>query len=326
MINQKYFEDIHNFPNQIPTGIQQAKDINLGHSVKGITNVIVCGVGGSSLFVELINDILADTKESFRLQYHRGYDIPNNYNDNTLFLAVSYSGSTEETISNYQEIVKNNLPVVVFTSGGKLLELATQDNKEIFLMPKGIQPRLSTGNYIAGIMQLLQNLSLISQKTIDIISNIKFADIDHDQVKTFAKQLVNKVPIIYSTDNNSSISRIIKIKFNENSKVQCFHNYFPELNHNEMQGYELMQMEPYFIILKSSFTHERNHRRIDVFAQIMKSKNLDVSIIDMIGNNTTEEIFNAYYYFDYATYYLAEEYNIDPEIVPMVEEFKKLLG
>jgi len=150
-------------------------------------------------------------------------------------------------------------------------------------------------------------------------------DFDEEYTKTLAKELVDKVPVIYSTKINSSIARIIKIKFNENSKIQSFWNYFPELNHNEMEGYFKIIMSAHIIIFTSQFMHERNRKRIEVFKKLLEEKGVPITVIEMRGKNVFEELINAHYFADHVTYYLAEEYEVDPEPVNMVEVFKKLI-
>jgi glucose/mannose-6-phosphate isomerase len=151
------------------------------------------------------------------------------------------------------------------------------------------------------------------------------ANFNEEETMNLAKELVNKVPIIYSTDNNSSLAYLSKIKFNENSKVQSFWNYFPELNHNEMVGFTKVLMPSFFIIFQSQFTNPRNKKRIEVFMKLMKEKSLNSYLFALKGDNVLEEILMGYNFIEYVTYYLAEEYCIDPEPVVMVEDFKKQL-
>ncbi len=322
MINPQYYSDIKQFPNQFKEGFKLAKELK----VSGTFNrVVVCGMGGSSLYVEMINDFLHSLNVNLRLEAARSYHLPSGVNHQTLFIVASYSGTTEETLSCLEEIQKNNFNYCVFASGGFLLERAGKAPK--LIIPKGRQLRLSTGYFIAGVLKLLNNCGLIQNLEPDIllISKEMESSMLDSRARILAHSLVNHVPIIYSTDNNSSIARVSKIKFNENSKVQAFHNFFPELNHNEMVGFTNLLMKPFFLIFQSKFTSKQNHKRIETFMKIMRDKKIPVEIVEMIGSSVIAEILNAYYFIDHVTYYLAEEYGIDPEPVEMVEEFKRLL-
>jgi len=325
MINSKYYNDIKQFSSQFSKGFEFVETLDLA-SIQNINRVVVCGMGGSSLYVEILNDYLA-TFSNFQIEVVRGYDIPTEADNKTLFVVASYSGNTEETISAFEQIKSKNFNHVIFTAGGKLKEAAEQTSSPIFNIPGGLQPRLSTGYFIAGLVQLLIKAGLIQDVKNEILASVSNlnSNLNEDLAKSLAKRIKGKVPIVYSTDNNSSIARVTKIKFNENSKTQAFWNFFPEVNHNEMVGFSNLQMNPFFLMFESKFTNERNNKRIEIFSQLMKEKGCDFEIIDMQGENIFAEMMNAYYLADHLTFYLAEEYGIDPEPVDMVEEFKTKL-
>jgi len=326
MINQKYYNDIKNFPSQFAKGFEIAKELKISGN---FNKVMICGMGGSSSFTALLNDLLGmDDSINFKIDIVRGYDLPLHVNKETLYFIVSYSGNTEETLSCLEEVQQKGLSYIVVTSGGQLEEKANEYGVPVFKVPSGIQPRLSTGYFIAGLLQIMFNCQLIpdmSKLVLDATSQIE-ALFDEKVSQDLAQSLANSVPIIYSTDNNSSLAYLSKIKFNENSKIQAFWNYFPELNHNEMVGFTNLIMKPFFIIFKSQFTHPRNHKRIEVFSQVMSKQNVNIFIFDLKGKNTLEEILFGYYFIDHVTYYLAENYGIDPEPVKMVEDFKALMN
>jgi glucose/mannose-6-phosphate isomerase len=290
--------------------------------------IILCGMGGSSLYVDIINNYLADSSDvSIRIETVTGYSIPKSVNAKTLIIAASYSGNTEETISALEEALVKNLKIVIFAAGGKLIETAQEKNIDYFQIPSGLQPRLSTGYFIAGVLGLLSNSGIIPSKESEVLdAGTRIAEsLDEEATKNLSLRVRGKVPVIYATDNNWSIARVSKIKFNENSKTQAFWNYFPELNHNEMVGFTRLEMTPVFLIYKSQFTNPRNHKRIEIFKKLLEEKGCDVVIIEMKGKNILEEILNAYFMIDHVTYYLAEMNSIDPEPVDMVEDFKKML-
>jgi len=327
MINKKYYNDIKKFPSQFKEGFEIARNLKIDGN---FSHLQVCGMGGSSFYVDIINNYLESKDDiDLRLEVNRSYHISNNksLNEQTLFVLASYSGNTEEILSIMDEVLAKGYKYIVLSASGKLLERAKENNAVYFQIPLGLQPRLSTGYFIAGLMKILKNSGLIEFDEQEILkaSEKINSSLDEEKTKDLAEKLVNKVPIIYSTDNNWSLARVSKIKFNENSKTQSFWNFFPELNHNEMVGFTNLVMDPYFIIFKSQFTHEKNKKRIEIFSKIMRNKSLPVEIIEMKGDNIFEEIMNAYYFIDHVTYYLAESYNIDPEPVEMVEEFKKMI-
>ncbi|MCG2690046.1 hypothetical protein L6252_02085, partial [Candidatus Parcubacteria bacterium] len=152
--------------------------------------------------------------------------------------------------------------------------------------------------------------------------------------KELADKLVGRVPIIYSSDKYKSIARICKIKFNENSKIMAFWNYFPELNHNELVGYtnkfvnqksKTKNQNYCVIILKDNQSEARIIKRMELTAELIKEAGCEVETIEMIGANKLEKMFNTLLLFDFTSYYLALANNIDPVAVKIVEDFKKRL-
>jgi glucose/mannose-6-phosphate isomerase len=325
MPNQKYFIDIASFPKQFEVGVDLANEIKINGQ---FAKAIVCGMGGSSSYVDLINDFKqSENDPTLPIFCSRSYSLPSYVNDKTLVIVSSYSGNTEESIACFNEALKKKYAMIAVTSGGALLRLAKMNNVPVVIIPSGIQPRLSAGFFICSVVEVLSNCGLVriddyEEKLLKAANQIKP---DLEKAKTLALKVKNKVPILYSTDENSSLARLMKIKFNENSKTQSFWNCFPELNHNEMVGFSKMVMNPSFIIFKSKFTHPRNYKRIEIFTKLMRDKNLPVEIVDMQGQTILQEILNAYNFIDYVTYYLAEAYGIDPEPVAMVEDFKKMI-
>ncbi len=324
-MNDKYYFDIKGFPKQFAKGFELAQ----GLKVEGNFNrIVLCGMGGSASFVALINDYLAtDASIKLKMEAVKGYDIPNNCDSQTLFFISSYSGNTEETLSCLDQVDSRGFSYIVVTSGGQLLEKAKTKDKPLLAIPGGIQPRLSTGYFIAGIFQILINQGLIPDKKAEILAAADSIEASLDEIKTkeIARAMKGFTPIIYTSNVNASLAETLKIKFNENSKTQSFWNYFPELNHNEMVGYTNLVMNPYFLMFASQFSHPRLRKRMEIFKNLMEAKNLTVTIIDLKGKNVLEEILMGYYLGDHITYYLADAYGIDPEPVAMVEDFKKKL-
>ncbi len=324
MINPKYYQDIKAFPSKFEKGFELAKKLK----VEGEFNkVVVCGMGGSALYVDLINDFLGNLGETFRVQANRAYTLPGYADNKTLFVLASYSGNTEETLECLKQVKTKGYKYVIFAAGGKLLDAAREDNVASLTIPTGLQPRLSTGYFIAGLLKLLSSINVIADHSEVFIKAANLIDgaLDEEHAKRLAKALKDKMPVVYATSENSSIAKVTKIKFNENSKVPAYANEFPELNHNEMVGFTNLTIKPYFIIFKSKFTHPRNYVRMEVFTKLMEEKGVESEIIEMKGETLIEEILAAYYFTDHVTFYLAEEYGIDPEPVSMVEEFKKML-
>lgn len=325
-MNDGYYRDIKQFPHQLRKGLELAKDIKVEGS---FSRIILCGMGGSSFFAHILNDLFAvDAGIKFQIETVKGYKLPDNADSSCLYILSSVSGNTEEVLSCFDEVDSRGYKYFVITTGGELHKKAEERNAPIVLVPLETQPRLLTGYLMASVLKVLINGGQIPDKTNDLLTALEKLDeyIDDEYAKSIATELFEKVPVVLGVDNNSSAAMFTKIKFNENSKIQSYWNVFPEINHNEMVGYTNLIIPVHFLILKSKFAHPRIPKRIDIFKQLMEAKGAKVTVIDLKGESVFGEIMYMHYLADHISYYLADLYKIDPEPVEMVEEFKDLLN
>jgi len=311
---------ILDFPSQFNTGAEKAKNISFR---KKINRLVFCGMGGSALAPELLKIYFFHAKINIPVLIWRDYDLPPSIKKEDLIFFISYSGNTEETISGFKKSLNKNLSFLTISSGGQLYNLSKKYKIPHVLIPAGIPPRFSLGYQIGAILKILDNSKIIS---FNFNQEIKINPKKWEKIgQTIALSLKNKIPLIYSSFVNLPLSFIWKIKFNENSKVPAFCNYFPELNHNEMVGFNQMAEKFFLIILVDEKEKKEILKRMNLTAKILRKNNIKTRFIKITGENFLEKIFNNLLLADWTSYYLAQYYNIDPGPVKIVEEFKKLL-
>jgi glucose/mannose-6-phosphate isomerase len=313
---------------------QLEKGLNLAenHKVEGVfKNVIVCGIGGSALPVNVLNAII---KSPVPIYAHRDYGLPEEASGNSLIICISYSGNTEETISALEEAVQKNLKVICIATGGKIEEICKKTSTPLIKIPAGIQPRSATGYIFSALAKILSNSGVIKDITGEISEAAKNLESINSSLekegKKLAKKLVKKNPVVYASNKFKALARIWKIKFNENSKIPAFHNYFPELNHNEMVGYTGLKKSQaknlFVIVLQDSEDHPRILKRMKLTSNLIKKSGAKVETLNIKDGSPTFKIFSSLMLGDWVSYYLALEYKIDPTPVKIVEEFKKLMA
>lgn len=313
---------ILDFPKQFREGFRVAKNT----IAKGkFDAVLVCGMGGSALPGNVLNTWLKDQKIALPLYINRDYNLPHYIDKNFLTVCISYSGNTQETISCYLQAKKRKLPLAVITSGGKLSKLSKKDKTPIAVVPGNIQPRFALAYQSTALIKILINSGIINDNSKNILSlekSLKPKNLE-SQGKKIAKKIKNRIPLFYASDKNKFIARLWKIQINENSKNPAFFNYIPELNHNEMVGFENKNLKPfYIIILRDSTDNPKNLKRMKVLASIMKKRGVAVDFINIQGKNTLSKLFSSFLLGAWASYYLALENKVDPTPVSIVEEFK----
>ena len=282
---------------------------------------IVAGMGGSHLAV----DILKISRPSLDVLVHKNYGLPNDIKDRLLILS-SYSGNTEEIISAFEEGIKGGLSMAVISTGGNLIELAKENSIPYIQIPDtGIQPRNALGYSLRALLTVIGDEEMLreTEKLSETLNPEEY----EVQGKALAEKLKNKVPVIYSSTRNQALAYNWKIKFNETGKVPAFCNVLPEMNHNELEGYGIKELSEnfHFIILKDTDDDPRILKRMKVLEKLYKDKELSVDVIDIKGENEYYKVFGSLILADWTAYYTAQNYGLDPEQVPMIKEFKKLI-
>jgi len=313
---------IFDFPKQFRIGFNSAEKIK----IKGkFDKVCICGVGGSALPGNFLSLWLKDKKNNLPLVIERDYVLPHQVKKDWLVICISYSGNTEEALSCFQEARKKNLKIACITSGGKLEKLSKKYKIPCALITKGIPPRTALGYQFSALLGLLKNAGLIkinSQELFKLEKNLKPTKLEK-QGRVLAKKLIGKTPLIYSSNKFKILARVWKISFNENTKIPAFWNYFPELNHNEMVGFTKKTKAFYFIILEDKNDHPRIKKRMQLTKQILEKQGVKGKIIELENKPLLEKTFSAIILANWASYYLALNYKINPLPVEIVEEFKK---
>ncbi len=311
---------IEDFPNQCRTALPLAK----GMTVSGkVDKIIVAGMGGSAVGGDLLKLYLHDLK--IPIMTVRDYKLPNFVDENTLVFAVSYSGNTEETLSAFEDATKRKAKIVAVTSGGKLAESA----KKVIKIPKGLQPRAALGYIFFPVLGVLVNSGIVKENMGDVKEMLDILSNTND-FKSFgeklAKQIGNRTPLIYASEQFSAVAYRWKTQFNENSKVAAFTHNFSELNHNEIVGYQTMSKEKFItIFLRDNSDNDRIKKRMDITKEIISQK-VDVVEIFTKGNSLLSRLFSALYYADFTSYYLALQNKVDPTPVHVIESLKKKLA
>jgi glucose/mannose-6-phosphate isomerase len=290
---------------------------------------VVVGMGGSAHAAEL----LKICKPGLDMTIRRDYGLPKlplEELKNKLIILSSYSGNTEEVIDAFLESKSKNLDMAVIAIGGELLRLAKENAVPYIELPTtGIQPRMALGFSIKAFLKMagqeeeLKNISTLA-------TTLHPADFE-EAGKKLAEKMKNRVPVIYSSNLYTSVAYNWKIKLNETGKIPAFSNVFPELNHNEMNGFDVndstkeLSTNFYFLILKDSNDNPRILKRMEVLEKLYKDRNLKVETLELKGPSIWHKIFSSLLLADFVAYFSALQYGLEAEQVPMVEEFKKLI-
>ncbi len=323
-------DDIKSYAKQFEYEPKVENAAKLPGGLKKYKKFIVCGMGGSHLAA----DILKAWHPELDIIVWSNYGLPplsEKELKERLVIASSYSGGTEETIDAFNAARAKRLAIAVIATRGKLISLAGKNKVPYVQMPDlHQQPRIATGLSLMALLALMgERTWFLEAKQLAIQLHPSREEL---RGKDLAKRLHGSIPVIYASARNAAIAYNWKIKFNETGKIPAFQNIVPELNHNEMTGFDTktktipLSRNFHFVFIKDGADNPRIIKRMSVMEKLMKDRGFKVEVIFLQGKDELHKIFNALVLADWTTYHAAKLYGVDPEQVPMVEEFKRLIG
>ncbi len=299
-------------------------------SLKRKKKIIVLGMGGSHLAADLVVGMNA----KYDIRVHSDYGLPNMNEKElakSLIIASSYSGNTEEVIDGLEKALAQNLNVAIIATGGKLIDIAKEKGLAYIQIPnEGIQPRSALGYSLRALLKLVGMRDEFKQAG-ELKKILKPKELEKEG-KELAEKLNGRVPVIYASQKNQAVAYNWKIKFNETGKIPAFYNVIPELNHNEMTGFDVqdatkdLSAKFSFIFLKDSEDDSRNIKRMEILQKLYQDRGLSVEVLELQGDNIFIKIFSSLLLADWTAFYTAEQYGLEAEQVPMVEEFKSQIS
>src|SRR5665648_307753 len=319
----------------IPTNFLPAPD-----STRSFQNIVVLGMGGSAIGGDLLSDYLAD-ELSIPIVVIRGYNIPKFVDENSLVFAVSYSGNTEETFSTLKKCLEAKATVIALTSGGKFMDFSQKYSFPVIKVPAGIQPRAAISYLFFPVLKAIERLGLIEQReseieeTFNILQELSQeysakSPSENNLAKKVALSLYQHLPLVYGSEGLlKSVAMRWKTQINENSKWPCFWNVFPELDHNEIVGYEIensMNRQVKIVYLQDKEGSLRVEQRREITRKIIENKVAEFIVCPTKGKGKMSRMFSLIYLGDLVSYYLAILNQIDPSPVVCIEDLKKELA
>jgi glucose/mannose-6-phosphate isomerase len=301
-----------------------------------INKVVILGMGGSAIGGDLLNSyVMNEAKVPIILQ--RDFTLPAFVDENTLVIASSCSGATEETLSAFKDSFKTGAKKLAITTGGTLKPLAIENNIPVFSYPNMAPPRATLPFSLLPILAVLQKLGIVSDKSGDVedmiatlrvlLKTIKTTVPQKDnQAKQIALSLFGHLPLIYGAEILSQVAHRWKTQFNENAKAWAFYDVFPELNHNAVSGYDFptdMTQKIMIVLLRSAYLSERIQSRYSLTCQLLDEAGLKYLFVDGIGKTPLSHVMSTLVIGDYTSCYLAVLYGADPSFVKNIDFLKQ---
>lgn len=295
-------------------------------------NIVYGGMGGSALEA-IISSVWPGYKIPFEVV--RGYEVPGYISTNTLFIASSYSGNTEEVLEALAHAEKCGAKIAVIASGGKLAEIAKEKGYALAQLPTGYQPRHVVLYSFKALVTLLEKFGInieeekVFKDAIDLVKNSietwrPEIPTSRNPAKALALELAGTSPVIYAGPKLFPAAYKWKISINENAKNVAWCDAFPEFNHNEFIGWSSHPVDkPYSIVqLQSFLEHPRIQKRFDISNRLLSGKWPSPHIIKVEGKDIFSQLIWAITFGDFVSLYLALLNGLNPTPVDLIENLK----
>ena len=326
-------------PDQITDGWARTRALELPASLSGLRGVALLGMGGSAIGGDLVAGIWSD-RLRVPLVVVRGYELPAWVGPETLVVASSNSGNTEETLAALAAAVSRKCPVVAIASGGALSAAAQRGPFPLLTLPAGGMPRAAVGYAVTLVAGLLERAGFLDlgegevQGAAAAARSAVAAYAPHvatgdNLAKQLAWTLVDRLPVVEASGFLSPVARRWKTQFNENSKSSAVWEELPEATHNSVVGYpnpDPVRDHLYFLFLASPLDHPRNRLRAALSAAALDDAQIAHQEIPVAGDGRFAQAISAIVLGDFVTTYLAILYGTDPTPIEVLTSIKEALA
>jgi glucose/mannose-6-phosphate isomerase len=335
---QKMIVFIDGLPRQLLSAWELGKSLELP-GWEGIRHVVVSGMGGSAIGADLLAAYCA-ARCHIPITVHRNYGLPAwATGQETLVIAVSHSGDTEETLASLGEARTRRCRCLAITTGGGLAKMAAGEGIPLWKFEHHGQPRAAVGFSFALLLAVIQRLGLLPDPAAELAGTVAAMQAQQDLLrvdipaarnpaKRYAGQLVGRLPIVFGSDLVEPVARRWKTQVNEIAKAWAQFEALPEADHNTLAGIvypEALTSQVIAMFLRSAYDQPRNRRRSDLTRQTLMLEGVATDSLEGRGESAMAQQWALLHFGDYVAYYLAMAYGVDPTPVEAIEDFKQAL-
>lgn len=327
------------FGGQWRDAVTRARSFDLPTFSK-IDNIVICGMGGSAIGGDLLRSYL-QCEAKVPVEVSRNYQLPGYVGRNTLVIASSYSGNTEETLSAFEEAKSRRAKRFALSTGGKLARRCKRDGIGCFPLVRGFSPRAALAYGLSPLVVFFDRwrfarrqraaLDETAQVIDGLVRRYRFTTpAAKNPAKKLAKTLLGKLPVVYGAqDHCQPVAQRWQAQINENAKTFAHHNVVPEMNHNEILAWDAPKSivsKCHMILLQDRDDHPQTARRFKIMTPIVRKKVAGVSKVSSKGESLLARMISLTLLGDFVSIYLALLQEHDPTPIPAIDTLKKKLA
>ncbi len=323
----------------LPDQLQSAWDLGQQQPLpasSGLRNILVAGMGGSAIGADLLAAYVAPLC-SLPISVHRDYDLPAwAAGPETLVVASSHSGNTEETLSAFESARQRDCRILAISTGGKISAQAAAAGVPAWSFVHQGQPRAAVGFSFGLLLALLFRLGLVPDQTQDLKEAVQAmrrqqahlkpeVPVTDNPAKRMAGQYYGRWVSVFGSGLLAPVARRWKGQVSEVAKAWAQFEFLPEADHNTLAGVvnpEEVLSRMMAIFLRALSDHPRNRMRADLTRKGFMLEGLNTDFFDAQGNSPLAQMWTTLHFGDYTAYYLAMAYGVDPTPVAAIEGLK----
>jgi glucose/mannose-6-phosphate isomerase len=325
--------------NGLPAQLMSAWRLGLNQELpewSDIRQVLIAGMGGSAIGADLLASYVA-RYSSVPIIVHRDYDLPAwAHGSDTLVIASSHSGNTEETISAFDAAKNSECSCLVILTGGKLAQRAIEFGDPVWIFEHDGQPRAAVGFSFGLLLAALVKMRLVPDQEEALNKAVATMQKQQSQLlpevpvarnlaKRLAGQLIGRWVTVFGSGFLAPVARRWKGQISEIAKAWSQFEFLPEADHNTLAGIknpESLLSSMTVLFLRSSTGHPRNFVRSNLTRKSFMLEGLSTDFVDAEGDSPLENLWTCLHLGDFVSYYLAMAYGVDPTPVEAIENFK----
>ncbi|MBX7094293.1 MAG: bifunctional phosphoglucose/phosphomannose isomerase [Flavobacteriales bacterium] len=316
---------VEEFPQQLRNAVDIATQTKLPLGT-GFKNVLITGLGGSGIGGTIAAELTANQAQ-IPVVGSKGYFIPGWVGKETLVIASSFSGNTEETINALKIASERNAFIVCVTSGGWIADFAREKGYGLVVLPQGKSPRAFLGASLVQLLHVLNFYGVTSHNFMnEVLSSAALIEKEATEIQSEAKSIADflngKMPVIYSTTYREGIAIRFRQQINENAKMLCWHHVVPEMNHNELVGWRMENPNLAVIIFRDQEDYVRNQKRIEINKEIIAKYTPHIRETWAKGNTDLEKAIWQIHLGDWVSCFLSDLRGVDAIEVKVIDFLK----
>ncbi|MGM0545462.1 MAG: bifunctional phosphoglucose/phosphomannose isomerase [Bacteroidota bacterium] len=334
---QNMWELLTTFPDQWREAMEMSAHLDLTIDQSQVANICFAGMGGSAIGPDLLRGFCY-RDSPWPIEIVRHYEIPKWVDENTLFIACSFSGTTEETLTALTAARERGAQTIAVTAGGELLVKAAKEEFDYIKTPGGMPPRAALGYNFVPLYRIFQHLGIVGEadgalkETARFLTeqNELFANPSDNEALNLAEEINDTMPVIYS---DATMMEPVNLRwqnqFAENAKTLAYGNSLPEMTHNEIVGWERivhLTGRLSVILLIDKEDNPRVQRRMEIVEELVEDQVASLHILKTRGQTRLTRLFSLIQLADWVSFYLAMLNHIDPTPIAKIELLKSKLA